>query len=151
MNSWQQPNPDFTTGYEEYGIGKFHKIKEKSTYDLSARSELYTSAYTWNLSSVIPVGTRAILIWGLDYGNNTTGYYAYDALIAWDADMSYGTYKPMTVGCFSYVTAKGNSTAAKRQFMGIEHQCRIGASRSLKLGNTTNNFVWYTFLKGYWI
>jgi hypothetical protein len=154
MNSWQQPAPSIgNTGLVGYGWGEFHFLKEKTAYDLSGRSNLYGSPYSWNLSSVIPEGCRGVSIWGYNLSGVSTGEMDDSALRMWDYDMGgYHNTKIHTIGLSLWFGFKDYGSNSRMIYCQESH-CRIGVSRRIYCGQARSGsgLLYYAILRGYYL
>lgn len=114
-----------------------HLLRSPSGWDVNAIAcATYPEAtpYTWDLSSLIPVGTKSVLISGLSYYATTSEVYD-DLWYVWNYDDgAFSSLRDLTRGMFVSNPHKAASATSRGVRGTMVKQIAIGPSRKLKCG-----------------
>jgi hypothetical protein len=120
-----------------------------NAWDLSARTDTKASPYTWDVSSMIPVGVRLVDLM-LYFGASGTSEIAEADFFVWDYDLGASNIsnteaKGVRMSCsFRPTSVSTRVTQAAGHYL-----CSIGMSRKLKLGILGSAMSYYALLRGY--
>ncbi len=130
--------------------GMYHPCNRTVTgWDLSARTETLASPYTWDLSSLIPVGTNMVRV-NLAGSLAGTSEILASSISAWDYDHGVDSYANedffgMTVRTPYKPATVGSQTSQASRVQDI----KIGPSRKLYVGRLDVQTTFYALLLGY--
>lgn len=139
------------TGQE--AIGTYHPLNRTvSASDLSARTELYSSPYTWDVSSLVPAGAKAVYV-HLQIFYLTASEHDALAALCWDYDLGTGLVAPEMFNKGMRITLPGIPATSTARYRNTEAASLvlIGSSRKLYVGLSASGPSFSALLKGYWI
>ena len=124
-------------------------------WDLSARTETTGSPYDWDLSSLVPVGTKTVEIMLVIYrvavaGDNLPSIELY----AWNYDAgALNAYRTYAEGADVRIAQHYGITAGEVAHAAQIATIAIGSSRKIKLGLSTVStaWAWYAMFRRYGI
>lgn len=137
----------------EKAIGTYHPLNRTvSAFDLAVRTDLYSSPYSWDLSSLIPVGTKAVLL-HLGLFIYTASQHDFYDLLASDYDLGTGLASVEVVNKGMRLRLPGGaaSSGAITRFVESQGCVLIGSSRKLYIGLASSGPAYNALIKGYWI
>jgi len=127
-NSWQSP----VAG--EPSTGSMHFTTSTGAWPDIARTEVNTAPYTWDLSGLTPVGTKAVLIFAQLLVTGTAAVEAFYGDI-WDYDFgAFNVNEAIRRGLHIDMPYKPATGSAVWSFPDMCRWVKIGPSRKLYVG-----------------
>ena len=116
-------------------------------WDVDGVSDLIAAPATLDLSTLVPVGARAVELFIMIY--HTGGAVNASMAVAWDYDFgAYSTWEVLARGCRVYGSEAANTIDLAQSDI---QTCLIGSSRKVYCAVGDANYDIYVLCRGYWI
>ncbi len=132
--------------------GTYHPCNRTiSGWDLSARTETLASPYTWDLTSLVPVGTKMVRVNLVGSSAGTSEIQA-SSVSAWDYDHGADSFSNEEfIGMTTKTPYKPATGGSQVSQAGKVQDIIIGSSRKLYVGRLDIQTTFYALLIGYMI